>query len=66
MLVTGLALIVSDGTIVGVSLPSIIDDLGLDLASAQWVTSLYTPSCSPRCCSLPASLATSAGAGACL
>ena len=44
MLVTlafGLALIVLDGTIVGVSLPVIIDDLHLDISSAQWVTSLY-------------------------
>ena len=34
-------MIVLDGTIVGVVLPTIIDDLGLDLTSAQWITSLY-------------------------
>lgn len=37
----GLGLIVLDGTIVGVALPAIITDLGLDLTSAQWVNSLY-------------------------
>lgn len=37
----GLAMIVLDGTIVGVSLPVIIGDLHLDLTDAQWVNSLY-------------------------
>lgn len=37
----GLGLIVLDGTIVGVALPAIIGDLGLDLTDAQWVNSLY-------------------------
>ncbi len=37
----GLGLIVLDGTIVGVALPDIIADLGLDLTDAQWVNSLY-------------------------
>lgn len=37
----GLGLIVLDGTIVGVALPTIIDDLHLDLTDAQWVNSLY-------------------------
>lgn len=37
----GLGLIVLDGTIVGVSLPAIIEDLGLDITEAQWVNSLY-------------------------
>lgn len=37
----GLGLIVLDGTIVGVALPTIIADLGMDLADAQWVNSLY-------------------------
>ncbi|MGO3735474.1 MAG: DHA2 family efflux MFS transporter permease subunit [Canibacter sp.] len=37
----GLGLIVLDGTIVGVALPAIITDLGLDLTDAQWVNSLY-------------------------
>ncbi len=40
-LAAGLALIVLDGTVVSVALPSIIDDLGLGLADAQWVNSLY-------------------------
>lgn len=40
-LAAGLALIVLDGTIVGVALPAIIDDLDLALADAQWVNSLY-------------------------
>lgn len=37
----GLGLIVLDGTIVGVALPAMIEDLGLDLTAAQWVNSLY-------------------------
>ncbi|WP_312180533.1 DHA2 family efflux MFS transporter permease subunit [Arthrobacter sp.] len=37
----GLGLIVLDGTIVGVALPAIIEDLHLDLTDAQWVNSLY-------------------------
>lgn len=37
----GLGLIVLDGTIVGVALPTIIGDLHLDLTDAQWVNSLY-------------------------
>ncbi|MGN8026193.1 DHA2 family efflux MFS transporter permease subunit [Microbacterium sp. 22242] len=41
VLATGLGLIVLDGTIVGVALPTIIDDLKLDLTDAQWVNSLY-------------------------
>ncbi|MDO4611186.1 MFS transporter [Corynebacterium sp.] len=41
MLATGLGLIVLDGTIVGVALPSIIADLHLDITDAQWVNSLY-------------------------
>lgn len=35
-------MIIMDGTIVGVALPVIIADLGLDLANAQWVTSAYS------------------------
>lgn len=34
-------MIVLDGTIVGVALPTMIHDLGLDLTDAQWVSSLY-------------------------
>lgn len=41
VLATGLGLIVLDGTIVGVALPTIITDIGLDLTDAQWVNSLY-------------------------
>ena len=41
-LAVGLALIVIDGTIVGVALPQIIGDLRLDLTEAQWVNSLYS------------------------
>ncbi|UBI01680.1 MFS transporter [Corynebacterium freneyi] len=41
VLACGLGLVVLDGTIVGVSMPTIIRELGLDLAGAQWVTSLY-------------------------
>ncbi|MEZ5212144.1 DHA2 family efflux MFS transporter permease subunit [Gordonia sp. (in: high G+C Gram-positive bacteria)] len=38
----GLAMIVMDGTIVAVSLPTIIDDLHLDLTDGQWINSLYS------------------------
>lgn len=41
VLALGLAMIVIDGTIVSVSMPTIIADLHLDLTDAQWVTSLY-------------------------
>lgn len=41
VLATALAMIVLDGTIVAVALPSIITDLHLDLTEAQWVNSLY-------------------------
>ena len=41
VLAVGLGLIVLDGTIVGVALPTIISDLGLNLTDAQWVNSLY-------------------------
>ncbi len=41
VLAAGLGMIVLDGTIVGVALPDIIADLGLDLTDAQWVNSLY-------------------------
>ena len=38
VLAAGLAMIVIDGSIVAVSLPTIISDLSLDLTGAQWVT----------------------------
>lgn len=41
ILSVGLGIIVLDGTIVGVALPTIITDLELDLTQAQWVNSLY-------------------------
>ena len=40
VLSTGLGLIVLDGTIVGVALPVIIADIGLDLTDAQWANVL--------------------------
>lgn len=40
-LALGLAMIVVDGTIVGVALPDIITKLNLNLTDAQWVNSLY-------------------------
>lgn len=41
VLAAGLALIVIDGSIVAVSLPTIVSDLSLDLSDAQWVTTSY-------------------------
>lgn len=41
VLAVGLGLIVLDGTIVGVAMPTIITELHLDLTDAQWVSSLY-------------------------
>ncbi|RIK09839.1 MAG: MFS transporter, partial [Acidobacteria bacterium] len=35
-------MIILDGTIVGVALPAVIDDLDLHLTEAQWVNSLYS------------------------
>lgn len=37
----GLAMIVLDSSIVNVSIPTIIADIGINLTDAQWVTSLY-------------------------
>ena len=42
ILAGSLAMIVLDGTIVAVALPTIIQDLHLDLTDAQWVNSLYS------------------------
>lgn len=42
VLATALSMIVLDGTIVGVALPTIIDDLHLDLNDAQWVNASYS------------------------
>ncbi|WP_141748028.1 MFS transporter, partial [Brachybacterium sp. HMSC06H03] len=41
VLAASLAMIVIDGSIVAVSLPTIITDLSLDLTDAQWVTTSY-------------------------
>jgi len=42
VLAAGLAMIVLDGTIVGIALPAIIFDLHLDIAESIWVNSLYS------------------------
>ena len=42
ILALSLSMIVLDGTIVGVSLPVIIQDLHLNLVDAQWVNALYS------------------------
>ncbi len=42
VLALALAMIVLDGTIVGVALPVIIGDLDLSLTEAQWINSLYS------------------------
>ena len=42
VLALGLGMIVLDGTIVGVSLPTIITELKLDIVGAQWITTIYS------------------------
>lgn len=42
VLAIGLGMIVLDGTIVGVSLPTIISELNLDIVGAQWITTIYS------------------------
>ncbi|MEO6826847.1 MAG: DHA2 family efflux MFS transporter permease subunit [Microbacteriaceae bacterium] len=42
VLAAGLSMIVLDGTIVGVALPVLIQDLKLDLSDAQWVNGVYS------------------------
>ncbi|APA98398.1 DHA2 family efflux MFS transporter permease subunit [Nocardia seriolae] len=42
VLAAGLSMIVVDGTIVGVALPVMVTDLGLNLTDAQWVNSAYS------------------------
>ncbi|WP_168582926.1 MFS transporter [Gephyromycinifex aptenodytis] len=42
VLAAALAMIILDGSIVGIALPRIITDLNLDLTDAQWVNSLYS------------------------
>ncbi|WP_167131988.1 DHA2 family efflux MFS transporter permease subunit [Paramicrobacterium chengjingii] len=42
MLAASLSMIVLDGTIVGVALPTLIADLGLDVSEAQWVNGIYS------------------------
>lgn len=41
-LACGLGMIVLDGTIVGVSLPTMISELNLDIVGAQWITTVYS------------------------
>lgn len=41
-LALGLGLVVLDGTIVAVAMPTIIVDLRLDIVDAQWISSLYS------------------------
>lgn len=42
ILAFGLGMIVLDGTIVGVSLPTMIRELQLDIVGAQWITTIYS------------------------
>lgn len=42
VLATGLSMIIIDGTIVNVALPTIIHDLSLSLSNAQWINGLYS------------------------
>lgn len=42
VLALGLGMVTLDGTVVGVSLPAIIGDLGLDFTQAQWVFCVYS------------------------
>ena len=42
VLAAGLAMIVLDGTIVGIALPTIIFDLHLGIAESVWVNSVYS------------------------
>ncbi|RBP99532.1 MFS transporter [Bifidobacterium xylocopae] len=42
VLALGLAMIVLDGSIVNVSIPAIIDAIGINLTDAQWITALYS------------------------
>ncbi len=41
-LALGLAMIIVDATIVNVAIPSIIDDLGIQLTDAEWVNTVYS------------------------
>src|SRR5699024_10433639 len=42
VLAVGFGMIILDGTIVGVALPTIIQDLDLDITQAQWINSIYS------------------------
>lgn len=42
MLSLGVAIVIVDATIVNVAIPQIIRDLGLSLADAEWVTTIYS------------------------
>ncbi|MEK9737394.1 MAG: MFS transporter, partial [Candidatus Nanopelagicales bacterium] len=41
-LLLGVSLIVLEGSIVNVLIPTIVDDLGIDRTSVLWVTSIYS------------------------
>jgi len=40
-LAVGVSMIIVDATIVNVALPTIIDDLGIHIAEAEWITTIY-------------------------
>jgi MFS family permease len=42
MLSVGVAMIIVDATIVNVAIPSIIDDLGIELVDAEWINTIYS------------------------
>ena len=42
VLALGVAIIIVDATIVNVAIPSIIEELGIDLVEAEWVNTIYS------------------------
>ena len=42
VLSVGVAMIIVDATIVNVAIPSIIDDLGIELVDAEWINTIYS------------------------
>ncbi|MDR9451781.1 MAG: MFS transporter, partial [Acidimicrobiia bacterium] len=42
MLSVGVAMIIVDATIVNVAIPSIIEDLGIELVDAEWINTIYS------------------------
>jgi len=51
VLCTGMLMVILDGTIVNVALPSIQDDLGFKQASLAWVVNAYLIAFAVSCCS---------------